>query len=71
MMSDHIQIIKKQVLSVLKHIKVDKSPGSDQMQPRTLWKAREEIMEAFAEIFSPSLSQVKFQKAGGWLMPVI
>ena len=38
-----VHIPEKEVLEVLKCIKVDKSPGPDELYPRTLWKAREEI----------------------------
>ncbi|WP_221627757.1 hypothetical protein, partial [Proteus mirabilis] len=40
---------------VLKRIKVDKSPGPDQVYPRTLWEAREVIAGPLAEIFVSSI----------------
>eukprot|EP00061_Rhincodon_typus_P004849 g23569.t1 len=45
-----IHITEEEVLDVLKHIKVDKSPGPDQVYPRTLWEARELIAGPLAEI---------------------
>lgn len=55
-----IQITKKKVLVVLKHI-ADKSPGSDQMHPWTLWEARGNIVEAFTSSPTSELPQ-------GWRM---
>lgn len=52
----HTHITREEVSAVLKCIKVDKSPGSDQVHPQILWEAREEIAEALAEIFASSLS---------------
>ena len=43
------------MLEVLKRIKVDKSPGPDEVYPRTLWEAREEIAGPLAEIFESSI----------------
>ena len=39
----NVHITEKVVLEVLKRIKVDKTPGPDEVYPRTLWEAREEI----------------------------
>ena len=50
-----IQITEKEVLEVLKRIKVDKSPGPDEVYPRMLWEAREEIAGPLAEIFESSI----------------
>eukprot|EP00061_Rhincodon_typus_P007397 g29059.t1 len=44
-------ITEEVMLDVLKCIKVDKFPGPDQMYPRTLWEAGEEIAGTLAEIF--------------------
>ena len=52
----HRHITREEVSATLKCIKMDKSPGSDQVHPQILWEAREEIAEAFAEIFASSLS---------------
>lgn len=49
------QITKEEVLPLFKNIEVDKSPGPDQVYLCTLWKVREEIAGALAEIF-PLLS---------------
>ena len=49
-----VHITEKEVLEVLKRIKVDKSPGPDEVYPRTLWEAREEIAGPLAEIFESS-----------------
>ena len=46
-----VHITEKEVLEVLRRIKVDKSPGPDDVYPRTLWEAREEIAGPLAEIF--------------------
>ena len=43
------------MLEVLKCIKVDKSLGPDEVYPRTLWEAREEIAGPLAEIFESSI----------------
>ena len=43
------------MLKVLKRIKVDKSPGPDEVCPRTLWEAWEEIAGSRAAIFEPSM----------------
>eukprot|EP00061_Rhincodon_typus_P011508 g36566.t1 len=49
----HVHITEE----VLKHIKVDKSLGPDQVFPRTLWEAREEIAGwPLAEVFVPPTS---------------
>jgi len=48
-------ITEKEVLEVLKRIKIDKSPGPDEVYPRTLWEAREEIASPLAEIFKSSI----------------
>ena len=39
------------VLEVLKRIKVDKSPGPDEVNPRSPWEAREEIAGPLTELF--------------------
>ena len=39
------------MLKVLKRVKVDKSPGPDEVYPRTLWEAWEEIAGPQAAIF--------------------
>eukprot|EP00061_Rhincodon_typus_P006991 g28210.t1 len=46
----------EEVLEVLEHLKVDKSPGPDQMYPGTLQQAGEEIAGALADIFISSLA---------------
>ena len=46
-----VHITEEEVLEVLKCIKVDKSPGPDEVYPRMLWEAREEIAGPLAEIF--------------------
>lgn len=51
-MHDTLLSSKDVVLVVIKRIKVNKSPGDDQVLPRTLWEAREEIVETLAEIFA-------------------
>eukprot|EP00061_Rhincodon_typus_P005124 g24250.t1 len=52
---DCIHITRDEEFAAMKCIKVDKSPGPDQVRPRMLWDAREEIAEALAEIFASSL----------------
>ena len=47
----NVHITEKEVLEVLKRIKVHKPPGPDEVYPRTLWEAREEIAGPLAEIF--------------------
>eukprot|EP00061_Rhincodon_typus_P002516 g17758.t1 len=42
---------EEEVLNILKHIKMDKSLGLDQVYSRTLWTAREVIAGPLAEIF--------------------
>lgn len=32
---DHIQINKEELLAVLKHVNIDKSPGPDRLHPHT------------------------------------
>jgi len=60
------------VLEVLKHIKVDKSPGPDEMYPRTLWEAREGITGPLAEIFESSIdiSEVPEDRRAANVMPL-
>ncbi|XP_067869988.1 uncharacterized protein [Heterodontus francisci] len=53
---EHINITKEDVLEALKHIKVDKSPGPDQVYPRMLWEAKVETAGVLAEIFVSSLA---------------
>lgn len=45
-----------QVLVIMKCMKVNKSPWSDQVYPSTLWDAGEKIAEILAEIYASSLS---------------
>ena len=52
------------MLEVLKHIKVDKSLGPDDVYLRTLWEAREEIAGPLAEIFESSI--VTGEVPEGW-----
>eukprot|EP00061_Rhincodon_typus_P010248 g34398.t1 len=52
----NVHITEEKVLNVLKHIKMDKSMGPDQVYPRTLWEAREEIAGPFTEIFVSSIA---------------
>lgn len=47
---DNIWITKEE--AVLKRIKVDKSPGPDQVHPLAIWEAQEEIEDALAKIFA-------------------
>eukprot|EP00061_Rhincodon_typus_P011770 g37039.t1 len=47
----NVNITEDEVLDILKCIKKDKSLGPDQVYPRILWEAREEIAEPYAEIF--------------------
>eukprot|EP00061_Rhincodon_typus_P018153 g47207.t1 len=51
-----VHIKGEEVLEVLECIKVDKSPGPDQINPRTMQEAREEIVGALADIFALSLA---------------
>ena len=46
----NVHITEEVVLGVLKRIKVDKSPGPDEVYPRTLWKAMEEIAGTLTDI---------------------
>lgn len=52
---EHIHITIEEVLAVLRHIKMNKSPGPDQVQvyTKTLWKETTGIL---VEIFAPSLA---------------
>lgn len=50
---------------VVKCLKEDKSLGSDQLHPRTLGEAREEIAAVLAEIF---VSWLRHPKTGGLLI---
>eukprot|EP00061_Rhincodon_typus_P015194 g42732.t1 len=47
---------EEEVLDILKCMKVGKSPGPDQMYPRTLREAREEIVGPIAEIIVSSIA---------------
>ncbi|XP_072415582.1 phosphatidylethanolamine N-methyltransferase isoform X1 [Chiloscyllium punctatum] len=47
--------LEEEVLDVSKRVKVDKSPGPDQVYPRTLWEAKEVIAGPLAEIFVSSI----------------
>lgn len=44
------------MLHVLRHMKVEKSLGIDQLYLRTLWEARKEILGALAEIYASLLA---------------
>eukprot|EP00061_Rhincodon_typus_P011302 g36215.t1 len=48
--------LEEKVLDLLKHIKVDKSPGPNQMYTRTLWETTEVIAGPIAEIFISSIA---------------
>eukprot|EP00061_Rhincodon_typus_P012281 g37913.t1 len=52
----HFEIRKEVELSLLKSIKVDKSPEPDGIYPRLLREAREEIDGALTKIFVSSLA---------------
>eukprot|EP00061_Rhincodon_typus_P011452 g36471.t1 len=52
----NVHITQVVVLDVLKHAKVDKSPGRVQVYPRTLWEARKAIAGPVAEIFASSIA---------------
>eukprot|EP00061_Rhincodon_typus_P002530 g17814.t1 len=47
----NVHVTEEEVLDVLKHIKLGKSQGPDQVYPRTLWEAREVIAGPLAEVF--------------------
>eukprot|EP00061_Rhincodon_typus_P004655 g23099.t1 len=53
-----VRITVEEVLKVLECMMADKSPGPDQIYPRTLHDAREEIAGALADIFASSLATV-------------
>ena len=63
-----VHITEKEVLEVLKRIKGDKFPGPDEVYPRTLWEAMEEIAGPLAEIFESSIVTVRCLKIGEWQM---
>ena len=50
-----VHITEKEVLEIFKCTMVDKSLGPDEVYPRTLWEAREEIASPLAEIFESSI----------------
>eukprot|EP00061_Rhincodon_typus_P005241 g24514.t1 len=52
----NVNILKEEVLGILKCVKVDKSPRPDAIYPRLLREARKEIAEALADIFTSSLT---------------
>eukprot|EP00061_Rhincodon_typus_P003751 g20883.t1 len=52
----NVSITEEEVLDGLKHIKMDKTPGPDQVYPRVLWEAREMIAGPVAEIFVTLIS---------------
>lgn len=54
---EYVRITKEEVLAVLKCMKVDKSPGPDQMYSWTLWEAKRllEIWQSFASSTSEVL----------------
>lgn len=45
-----VNIAVEEMLIVLRHMKMEKSPRPDQIYPRTPWEAREEIVGTLAEI---------------------
>ena len=53
---EEVDVRREDVLAVLNKLKVDKSPGPDEIYPRILWEARDEIAEPLALIFGSSLS---------------
>ncbi|XP_062926608.1 retrovirus-related Pol polyprotein from type-1 retrotransposable element R1 isoform X1 [Mobula hypostoma] len=52
---EHVDIKKGDVLELLESIKLNKSPGPDEIYPRLLCEAREEIAEPLAMIFASSM----------------
>ena len=64
-----VHITEKEVLDVLKRTKVDKSPGPDEVYPRTLWEAREEIAGPLAEIFESSIDTGEVPE--DWRVPFV
>eukprot|EP00061_Rhincodon_typus_P010244 g34391.t1 len=52
----NVYITEEVMLDVLKHIKVDKSLGLDEVYPSTLREAREVIARPLAEIFISSIA---------------
>eukprot|EP00061_Rhincodon_typus_P001406 g14717.t1 len=50
-----VAITKENVLVKLIGLKVDKSPGQDELHPRVLKKIAEEIVEALVVVFQESL----------------
>eukprot|EP00061_Rhincodon_typus_P007391 g29046.t1 len=52
----NVHITEEEVLDALKRIKVDKSPGPDQVHPEALWEAREGIAGPIALIFVSSIA---------------
>lgn len=48
--------ISTEMLEVLKYIKVAKSPGHDQVYPRMLWEAQEQIARNLQNILVISLT---------------
>eukprot|EP00061_Rhincodon_typus_P007073 g28375.t1 len=52
----HVNIKEKEVLGVLKNIKIDKAPGTDGIYPKVLWETRREIARVLTEIFVSSLA---------------
>jgi hypothetical protein len=54
-----IQITKEAVLKKLKNLKTDKSPGPDQIYPKILKEAAEELVNPLYHLFSKSLQDGK------------
>eukprot|EP00061_Rhincodon_typus_P007190 g28625.t1 len=52
----NVHITEEVVLDILKFIKVDKFPESDQVYPGMLWEAGEEIAGPLAKIFASSIA---------------
>eukprot|EP00061_Rhincodon_typus_P001543 g15074.t1 len=50
-----VAITKEKVLEKLNDLKVDKSPGPDELHPRVLKEIAEEILEVLVAIFQESL----------------
>eukprot|EP00061_Rhincodon_typus_P017660 g46451.t1 len=57
-----VHITADEVLEVLEYMKVEKSPGPDQIYPKTLQEARKEIAGALADILASSLATEFFDE---------
>ena len=67
---EEVDVLREDVLAILKNLRVDKSPGPDGKYPRILWEARDEIAEPLASDLTVhgDSARGQCQRTGEWRM---